>query len=183
MPAKTVGNPLSSPWIDFLREIDAQLKEPLELHCIGGFGLVFFYGLPRTTGDIDYHTANPSNLNLEEFAGEHSALHKKYKIYLHRVAIMSLPEDYTSRLSEMAIGEFKHLRLLVPDPYDYILSKLQRGGQKDLDDARYLFKVRNLKGQILRERYQKELRAYLIGPLERHDKTVERWIEIFELEG
>jgi hypothetical protein len=40
------------------------LKEPLELHCIGGFVICYFYGLPRTTGDIDYHSAVPANLNL-----------------------------------------------------------------------------------------------------------------------
>jgi hypothetical protein len=95
---------------------------------------------------------------------------------------MSLPEDYVSRLSEMAMGEFKYLKLLVPDPYDYLL-KLQRGSQKDSDDALYLFKSRNLESEILRERYREELRDYLIGPLERHDGTLERWIEIFEVEG
>ncbi len=30
------------------------LKEPLEVHCLGGFVICYFYGLPRTTGDIDY---------------------------------------------------------------------------------------------------------------------------------
>jgi Nucleotidyltransferase of unknown function (DUF6036) len=183
MPVETSGSSLPLPWKEFLGEIDNQLKESLELHCIGGFALVFFYGLPRTTGDIDYYNAIPGDLNLEELAGENSALHKKYKIHLHRVAVMSLPEDYASRLSEMAMGEFKHLKLLVPDPYDYILSKLQRGSQKDLDDALYLFKARNLKSAILRERYQKELRDYLIGPLERHDSTLKLWIEIFEAEA
>jgi hypothetical protein len=128
MAAEMAGCPLPSPWKDFLTEIDNQLREPLELHCIGGFALVFFYGLPRTTGDIDYYTAIPSNLDLEELAGENSALHEKYKVFLHRVAVVSLPEEYASRLSEMAMGEFKHLKLLVPDPDDYILSKLQRGG-------------------------------------------------------
>jgi hypothetical protein len=29
------------------------LKEPLQLHCIGGFVICYFYGLPRVTGDID----------------------------------------------------------------------------------------------------------------------------------
>jgi hypothetical protein len=96
MAAEMAGRPLPSPWKDFLTEIDNQLREPLELHCIGGFALVFFYGLPRTTGDIDYYTAIPSNLNLEELAGENSALHKKYKVFLHRVAVASLPEEYAS---------------------------------------------------------------------------------------
>jgi hypothetical protein len=50
MPAE---NPLQSPWKEFLAEIDQQLNEPLDLHCIGGFVITFFYGFPRTTGDLD----------------------------------------------------------------------------------------------------------------------------------
>jgi len=32
-------------------------------------------------------------------------------------------------------GMFKQLRLFAPDPYDYILSKLERNTSKDRDDA------------------------------------------------
>jgi hypothetical protein len=71
----------------------------------------------------------------------------------------------------------------VPDPYDYILSKLQRAGLKDFDDAMYLFRSKKPQSEILRERYHRELRDYLIGPLEQHDGTLERWIEIFESAG
>jgi hypothetical protein len=52
-------NSLPTPWKEFLSEIDAMLKEPLALHCIGGFAACYFYDLPRTTGDIDYYTAIP----------------------------------------------------------------------------------------------------------------------------
>lgn len=51
------GSLLPSPWKEFLLEIDSMLNEQLELHCIGGFVICFFYGLPRTTGDVDYYTA------------------------------------------------------------------------------------------------------------------------------
>jgi uncharacterized nucleotidyltransferase DUF6036 len=183
MPGDTSAATLPSPWKDFLGEIDKALEKRLELHCIGGFALVFYYGIPRTTGDIDYYTAVPADLNLEEMAGYDSALHRKYKIYLHRVTVATLPEEYEQRLSEMASGQFERLRLLVPDPYDFILSKLQRAGLKDSDDALYLFRSRKLRSGILRERYQRELRDYLIGPLEQHDATLERWIEIFQSVG
>jgi len=66
MAVEDVGGPLASPWNEFLIELDGTLNEPLELHCIGGFVLVHFYGLPRTTGDIDYYSAVPANLNLDE---------------------------------------------------------------------------------------------------------------------
>jgi hypothetical protein len=62
--------------------------------------------------DIDYYTAIPANLNLDEVAGEGSALGKKHKVWLHRVAVTNLPEDYETRLTEMVPGQFKHLKLL-----------------------------------------------------------------------
>jgi hypothetical protein len=171
--------PLPSPWREFLTELDSKLTEPLALHCIGGFVLSFFYGLGRSTADIDYYTAVPANLNLDEIAGEGSALAKKYKVRLHRVAVTNLPEDYETRLAEMVPGQFKSLKLLVPDPYDCILSKLERNSSKDRDDAEYLFKAQKLDSQRLQERYEKELRPYLAN-VTRHDLTLKLWIEIFE---
>ena len=73
MPAKKEAG-LPSPWKEFLAEVDGILREPLELHCIGGFVFTHFYGLPRTTGDIDYYTAIPANLNLDDVAGRGSQL-------------------------------------------------------------------------------------------------------------
>ena len=75
MPSEKEGDKVPSPWREFLSELDESLSEPLELHCIGGFVLVYFYGYPRTTGDIDYCSAVPANLNLEEVAGQGSPLH------------------------------------------------------------------------------------------------------------
>jgi len=180
MPAKKEARGLPSPWKDFLSELDGLLNEPLELHCIGGFVFTYFYGLPRTTGDIDYYTAIPANLNLDDVAGQGSHLHTEHGVWLHRVAVANLPEDYVSRLTDMAPGEFKYLRLLVPDAYDCILSKLERNTAKDRDDADYLFRFQKLNAQVLCDRYKNELRHNLIGNVEWHDKTLELWIEIFE---
>jgi hypothetical protein len=180
MPAKKETERLPSPWREFLAELDGMLHESLELHCIGGFVFTYFYGLPRTTADIDYYTAIPANLNLDEVAGRGSPLRTKHGVWLHRVAVANLPEDYASRLTDMAPGEFKSLKLLVPDPYDCILSKLERNAAKDRDDADYLFRSRKLDAQILRDRYKNELRHNVIGNVKWHDKTLELWIDIFE---
>jgi hypothetical protein len=64
------AKPLPSPWRDFLSELDHMLPQPVEIHCIGGFVLTLFYGLPRTTGDIDYYTAIPADLDLDSMAGQ-----------------------------------------------------------------------------------------------------------------
>jgi hypothetical protein len=170
---------LQSPWKPFLTELDEALTEPLELHCIGGFALVHFYGLPRSTGDIDYYSAIPANIDLETAAGEGSKLHRKYHIWLHRVGVVNLPESYDKRLTDMAPGEFQHLKLLVPDAYDCILSKLERHATKDLDDAEYLFRSQNLDVITLQERYKSELRPNLVNQ-EHHDLTMKLWTEIFK---
>lgn len=175
-----VGNSLPSPWKEFLFELDSMLPEPLDLHCIGGFVICYFYGLSRPTGDIDYYSAVPANLNLIEMAGDSSTLAKKYKIRLHHVAVTNLPEDYVTRLTEMFPGMFRNLRLFAPDPYDFILSKLERNSAKDRDDADYIFKTKKLSSQILHERYETELRPYL-SKENWHDDTLKLWIEIFEM--
>lgn len=180
MPTEREPRMLRSPWKEFLTELDGMLREPLELHCIGGFVFTHFYGLPRTTGDIDYYTAIPANLNLDDVAGQGSTLHAKHGVWLHRVAVVSLPEDYATRLADIAPAEFRFLKLLVPDPYDCILSKLERNTAKDRDDADYLFRSQGLDVDVLRTRYKNELRHNLIGNINWHDKTLDLWIEIFE---
>ena len=74
----------------------------------------------------------------------------RYKIRLHHVAVMTMSEDYETRLTEMFPGMFKQLRLFAPDPYDYILSKLERNTSKDHDDADYVFRTQKLDSQALR---------------------------------
>ena len=178
MQSKTALS-LPSPWKEFLTELDSMLTEPVELHCIGGFVVCFFYGLARSTADIDYYTAIPANLNLDELAGEGSPLAVKHKVWLHRVGINNMPEDYDNRLTEMVPGQFTNLKLFVPDAYDCILSKLERNSSKDRDDAEYLFRTQKLDSEKLRERYKKELRPYLANE-DKHDLTLKLWIGIFE---
>lgn len=139
----------------------------------------FLCGLQRITGDIDYYTAIPASVDLQSIAGPGSSLAHKHKIWLQRVTVNTMSEDYESRLTEIFPGQFRNLRLFAPDPYDYILSKLERNSGKDRDDADYLFKNLHLDSKILRDRYEREQRPYLANE-NRHDTTLKLWIEIFE---
>jgi hypothetical protein len=56
--------------------------------------------------------------------------------------------------------QFNNIKLYAPDPYDLILSKLERNAGYDRDDADYLFKN--------------------LGKEEYHNSTLKLWIEIFE---
>jgi hypothetical protein len=168
-------------WAAFLEELDSLLDEPVELHCIGGFAAVAAYGLPRSTNDLDYYSITPSNRvsDLENIAGEGSALARKHRVSIHHAAIASVPDNYEDRLTELYPGHFTNIRLLVLDPYDLVLSKLSRNGDRDREDVQYLARTQKLEAGILRERYEKELRTCLMGPLDRHDGTLDFWLRAY----
>jgi uncharacterized nucleotidyltransferase DUF6036 len=179
MPTGNSARP-PSPWAEFLRELDALLPNQVKVHCIGGFVVSLYYGLPRPTGDIDFYSALPIACvnDLEAKAGAGSALAKKYKIHVQHVAVNSLPENYEERLSEMFAGRFKKLQLFAPDPYDLILSKLERNSPKDREDVEYLARTCHLKPDLLHERYEKELRPNLANEA-RHDLTLRLWLDAY----
>ncbi|MFB3923384.1 MAG: DUF6036 family nucleotidyltransferase [Terriglobia bacterium] len=169
---------LPPPWARFFRDFDTLLPAPVRLHCLGGFVLAVRYGLARPTADVDVVAVFPmSELpRLEALAGRGSPLARKHHVNLQYVGVASLPENYEKRLFELLPGRFRHLRLFVPDPYDLMLSKLERNSPKDREDVEFLAKQASLRPHILRRRYQKELRPYLARAAW-HDATLELWLD------
>lgn len=176
-PSKTIPE----PWLSFLRELDSAVKEEVRLDCMGGFVVTLVYGFSRATGDLDVLDIAPGAAGLPMFqlGMEGGPLHKKYKVYLDRVGVAKVPEDYESRLTEIFPKTFEHLRLLALDPYDLALSKLERNIQRDRDDVLHLARTVPFDLSVLQERYQKELRWQLGNP-EREDLTLRFWIEAIE---
>ncbi len=165
------------PWRSFLADIDAAVSDGLELHCIGGFAVSLYYGLSRPTGDLDVVGVAPHTASwLEKTAGRNSALHRKHKLHLQIVTVATLPDSYAERLTEMFPGAFSRLKLLVLDPYDLALSKLFRNLEVDMEDVKHLATACNLDLEVLGRRYHEELRPYVIGPVDRHDRTLELWM-------
>lgn len=127
---------------------------------------------------MDYLSVLPIDClnDLQAKAGVGSVLARKHKVHVQHVAVSSLPDSYEARLVEMFPGRFKKLQLFAPDPYDLILSKLERNSLKDRDDVEYLARTCHLKAEVLRERYEKELRPYLANE-NRYDLTLRLWLE------
>jgi Nucleotidyltransferase of unknown function (DUF6036) len=168
---------LPAPWAAFLDELDSLVPEPVALHCIGGFVLTVLYGVPRVTSDLDCVAILP-HYDLEATAGRGSALAKKHRVYLQYVAVNTMPEDYETRLTELFPGRFNNLRIYAPDPYDLILSKLERNSPKDREDVEYLVDKLKLDPNVLRERYEREQRPNVPNE-SRHDLTLKLWLDLF----
>ena len=129
--------------------------------------------------DIDVVEVKPADLKpwLVDTAGSGSRLSMQHKVYLQVVTVASIPENYESRLTELVPGRFMRLRLLVPDPYDLALSKLTRNLDVDMDDVKHLARTCRLDLHELEGRYRQELRALVIGPVDRHDRTLRLWMD------
>ncbi len=169
------------PWKSFLRELDERLTQAVELHCIGGFVVSLHYGIGRQTSDIDFLNVVPHLPadDLEAIAGRGSELHRKHRLYIQRVTIATAPADYVSRLEPMfASAGWKRLSLYAMEAHDLALSKLERNAERDRDDVIRLARAGLLDAATLKTRYEEELRPYLIGNVEWHDKTAQLWLEM-----
>lgn len=172
---------LSEKWRRFLSEVDVELPEAVELHCLGGFVASLHYGLPRPTADLDYlQIAPPAAQNyLQRLAGEGSPLARKHGLYFQYVALVSLPDRYDERLTEIFPGHFKHLRLYALESHDLALSKLSRNASVDREDVQYLAKAVPLDPVMLKNRYEEELRPIILGSPAEHDQTLQMWLESY----
>ena len=174
---------IPEPWFSFLREMDESVAEPIEFHCLGGFVITLFYGLERSTSDVDVISVTPRQtvLHLIEIAGEGSALHRKYGVYLDVVGIATVPENYEERLTKINTDEFQNIKLFALDAYDIALAKIERNIQRDRDDVKHLARVKPFDIEVLKSRYENELRVYLGNP-DREDLTLKLWIDAIEEE-
>jgi len=154
------------------------------LHCLGGFAIHALYGLARPTRDVDVADVAPHNQVsvLVRNAGKGSSLAVRHGIYFDFVTVVTLPDDYATRLLPIYPGCFARLRLLALDPYDIALSKLERNQRHDREDVRYLAEQVPLSIDVLMKRYQDELRPYLGRP-DREDLTMRLWIEMLSEGG
>jgi hypothetical protein len=169
------------PWNSFLTDIDALLQQSLEFHCFGGFPATMLYGVPRTTQDIDVLPIvdRALSIHLQEAAGPTSELRKKHKVYIDIVTVVTYPEDYDQRLRKIFPGTFKNIRTLALDPYDLVLMKLERSDRKDRDDVLHIALNQRLDLEVLKGRYVKEYRPYVLNE-QRIDAHLQVWIAMIE---
>jgi hypothetical protein len=172
---------LDGKWLGFLTDVDAALSETIELHCLGGFVIAARYGLPRPTADLDYLEIIPPGAQegLQRIAGEHSPLARKHGLYFQHVALVSAPDRYDERLTELFPSRFRNLRLRALDPHDLALSKLSRNASVDREDVRFLARTVPLDPVVLRRRYEDELRPIILGSTAEHDQTLRMWLEAY----
>jgi len=171
---------IPEPWLSFLRDLDQALKETVEVHCLGGFVLSVLSGLPRPTGDVDFIEVRPlaAGEALMRLAGEGTALAKKHDLHVQHVTVAEYPEGYEGRLIDITPAGFRRLKLRALEIHDVVLAKLSRNSPRDRADVEYLARKGVLDRRRLEERFEAELRPYLLNE-KRGMLTLELWLAEF----
>jgi hypothetical protein len=147
---------------------------------MGGFVLAEYHGLVRATADVDVlESAGTDKATIARLAGRGSPLHKRHHVYIDIVTVADVPDDYDTRLLPMDIEGLRRLRLKVFERHDLVLAKLCRNIDRDREDVVALARGPGLDIEVLRQRYQMELRPKLGRP-ERADLTLRLWIAMLE---
>jgi hypothetical protein len=71
------------------------------------------------------------------------------------------------------------LEIKILDPYDLVLTKLERNFPRDREDARALIQGLGLDADVLRGRFDVELRPHLAVAPDRTIRTFDLWMEEF----
>lgn len=87
---------IPEPWLSFFSEIDADLDEETQLHCLGGFVVTVVYGRKREISDIVVLTLVQHAPGLFDRTGIGSDMYKRFGLYLDPVGIATLP-DWTRK--------------------------------------------------------------------------------------
>ena len=133
-------------------------------------------------GDVDFVEIAPSEA-VEELlliAGEGSEIAETYGLRFHRVTIGEYPEGYASRLVDLTPRGFRHLRIRAFEVHDLVLAKLGRNSPRDRADVEYLAGRGAIDRRVLQERFEAELRPYVLNE-GRHVAALRLWLnEYFE---
>jgi len=173
-------NRIPAPWRAFLAEADRALSRPVEVHCLGGFVLAALWRLPGPTADVDVIEVGPADAgqDLLAVAGAGSELSRRHGLHFHRVTVAEVPETYASRLIDITPRGFTRLRLLALEVHDLVLAKLGRNSARDRADVEFLIRKGAIDRRLLEERFEVELRPYVLNE-DRHRAAFHLWLQEF----
>jgi hypothetical protein len=167
------------PWLSFLSALDAQLNQPADLHCMGGFAVSQIYGFDRQTADLDVLLVTPreAGTRVLQLAGRRSNLQKKHSVYIDYVGVANYPADYEERLHRV-FPIWVNVCLWALEPHDLALTKLERSNEQDIRDVVFLARSGLIQRQTLVSRFEAELEPYITGRTSTwHQTTLGLWLE------
>ncbi len=130
-------------------------NKKLSLILVGALALPFYGVASRHTRDIDAEILEGDLYELQEFLeklGIEADLTENFSGW----SVILMPSGYRERA--VSVYDSPYLSIKVLDPYDFILSKLRRGTQTDIEDALKVAKsMKDFNPNILKKRIEQAI--------------------------
>ncbi len=149
-------------------------RDHTELILIGGLALQAYGYEDRTTGDVDAEITG----DLEALMGffDRQGIPADIGEDISGWSVVSMPPGYRNRTRSFVDQPRLHIRLL--DPVDFVVAKLRRGTDLDLDDAHYITRRFRITASAIKSRAEAAVAA---SPKDTQlfffRKTVDRFLE------
>jgi uncharacterized nucleotidyltransferase DUF6036 len=122
--------------IELLRNYARETGEPVKLLVVGALALQAYGYENRITRDLDAEVVG-SIEPLTEFLRRHS-IPADLTTNFSGWSVIAMPPGYRDRATDLVHETNLHMRLLAP--IDFVIAKLRRGTDLDLDDAAFVAK-------------------------------------------
>lgn len=143
--------------LTFLNAVDSELNEKTRVILIGGAAAILAFGNSRSSIDID--TFN--NIDALKKSIEKAKKKTGLNISFARSAVAFGPKSFESRLQQYTETKFKNLNVFVPEVHDFVMMKLTRLIQRDLDDIIEIHGKTPLKADTLFHLFKNEMGDYV----------------------
>lgn len=155
-----------------LRQHAAQSGHPVHLLLIGGMAMLAYGHPSRATTDVDGELSKGVR-SLKEFLSGHG-VPANLGQSLSGWSVVAMPPGYQDRATVL-INE-PGLRVTLLSPVDFIISKLRRGTDEDLEDAAWIALRYHINAQQVRDAADAALAASLEDTaLFLFERTVDRF--------
>lgn len=141
--------------INVLKEFSKRKDLSLNVILLGGLAL-YYYGLKdRVTVDIDAEVVGDIDM-LSEFL-KSKGIPSDIGNDISRWSIISMPPGYRDRAT--TIYHDKNLKIKVLAPLDFVIAKLRRFTEQDLEDALFVVRKFKITSKSMKDAAQKAIDA------------------------
>ena len=141
--------------INLLKQFVVEQKEPLELILVGALALPFYGVEFRITYDLDAEVET-GNLEKLYFFLKEKGFESDLSENIAGWSVITLPAGYKERAKVVYQDNLLTIKILSPE--DFIIMKLRRGTNQDIQDALAVAKKQSVKLETLDKLYDKVLK-------------------------
>jgi len=130
-------NPKQIPSLRHCILYSKQTTTHVDILVVGGIAMAL-YGLPRYTNDLDAEVVSGEHLEALQKFLEKNGILANLSENISGWGIVPLPGDYRAKSKTLYSDGKITIRTL--DPVDFVISKLRRGTDEDLEDIEHVVK-------------------------------------------